>query len=978
MDIRKLRTRAVKNRYAIFASACLVPATCIQAVWAQAPEEVIVTGSRIRQNPVERVAPVQTATAADIDRSGEVAVADYLQRLPIAGSAINRSNNASGNLGFPPDGGGIGAGASEIDLRYLSSKRVLVLVDGKRWVRGSSASGVSGAVDLNTIPTAAIERIEVLQDGASPIYGSDAIAGVVNVITRSDFEGFDMETNQGAYDEGDGYTQDYSLSWGAKSERSRSFLSVGYARQDAVFSKDRELSQGVIFGAPALNFNGSSGTPQGRFIFVDPRGDVDGDGEDDVIDITLNNGAVNDGVTLPSYDPNNPASGDFHAFSAADRFNFRPFNYLTTPNRRVNVFGKAEYDISDDVKLGFTASYTNRKSHNQAAPNPLFLGVDAGAGFFLDNVFIPADQRYNPFGIDLGVDNNLITIGRRPLEAGPRIFDQTVDTWMMSGSLAGEVQLAERSHYWDVSLNWGRNNASQTGHNIFNARKLALALGPEDDCLAQPGCVPFNIFGGVGSITPEMLAWATFTQNDHSEQELNDVALNLSGELFDMPSGAFAYALGFEYRKERGEFIPDSIAQSGETADVPARPTQGETKVNEAYLELRAPLLAGLPAVQRLELSAAIRSSDYDSFGRDEVLKGGIYWRVYQDLSIRANYAEGFRAPHIGELFNTGSRFDSTIDDPCDNFPAANDPALTAACQALGVPGTFNQLNPQISVLTGGNAALRPETSDTYTLGFGYSPSWIEDMSWIEELTVDVNYYNIEIEDAIQAPSAQAQLVACVDTLSPLSCGGITRGPGGAIIAFQNQLRNIGRVETDGFDWTVTLTTPEFSFGAMRFMWANTYLAGYKEFTEGGAPGELVETELAGIELGSPIRGYVRYKSTLSADWMLSSFVTSLTLRYLSAIDGRCPAALLNNAALRGICSDPDRGIDELDAKVYTDLQVSWTPTFFDQKMQLALGINNILDEDPPPCRACDINNYDGTLYPVPGRFIHARAAVKF
>lgn len=164
----------------------------------------------------------------------------------------------------------------------------------------------------------------------------------------------------------------------------------------------------------------------------------------------------------------------------------------------------------------------------------------------------------------------------------------------------------------------------------------------------------------------------------------------------------------------------------------------------------------------------------------------------------------------------------------------------------------------------------------------------------------------------------------------------------------------------------------------MRFMWANTYLAGYKEFTEGGAPGELVETELAGIELGSPIRGYVRYKSTLSADWMLSSFVTSLTLRYLSALDGRCPAALLNNAALRGICSDPDRGIDELDAKVYTDLQVSWTPTFFDQKMQLALGINNILDEDPPPCRACDINNYDGTLYPVPGRFIHARAAVKF
>src|SRR6185436_15516399 len=157
------------------------------------PEEVVVTGSRIRQNPVDRVAPVQSVSAADIDRSGEISVADYLQRLPISGSAINRSNNSSGNLGFPPDGGGIGAGASEIDLRYLTSKRVLVLVDGRRWVRGSSASGVSG---------------------------------VVNVITKSDFDGFEFETNQAAYDEGDGYTQDYNMSWGTLGDKGHTFLSL--------------------------------------------------------------------------------------------------------------------------------------------------------------------------------------------------------------------------------------------------------------------------------------------------------------------------------------------------------------------------------------------------------------------------------------------------------------------------------------------------------------------------------------------------------------------------------------------------------------------------------------------------------------------------------------------------------------------------------------------------------------------------------
>jgi iron complex outermembrane recepter protein len=973
MDKRTLRTLAGQNRYALFAAACLIPTTCIQPAFAaETPEEVIVTGSRIRQNPVERAAPVQTTTSADIDRSGEVSVADYLQRLPISGSAIGRSNNASGNLGFPPDGGGIGAGASEIDLRYLTSKRVLVLVDGKRWVRGSSASGVSGAVDLNTIPTAAIERIEVLQDGASPIYGSDAIAGVVNVITKSDFDGFEFETNQAAFDEGDGYTQDYNMSWGAKGERSHTFISVGYARQDPVFAGDRDLSKCVVFGATPCNFGGSGGVPQGRFIFVDPRGDFDGDGEDDVLDLTLNNGASG-----ANYDPNNPASGDYHTFGAADRFNFRPFNYLVTPNRRINVFGKAAYDVSDSVELTFTGSFTNRQSHNQAAPNPLFMGFDAGSGnFILDNMFIPADQQYNPFGIDLvsnpaDGDPNLVTVARRPLEAGPRIFDQNVDSLMLSAALSGDLQLGERTHYWDVSVNFGRNNASQTGHNIFNARKLALALGPPAECAADPDCVPFNIFGGQGTITPEMLEFVTYTQNDVSEQELNDVALNFSGELFDLPSGAFAYALGFEYRKETGSFTPDSIAQSGETADVPASPTAGEIKVNEAFLELRAPLLADLPAIQRLELSAAVRSSDYDTFGRDEVFKGGLYWRVFNDLSFRANFAEGFRAPNIGELFNTGSRFDSALDDPCDRYLTLN-PGATANCQQLGVPGTFQQQNAQISVQTGGNEDLTPETSDTYTIGLGYSPSWAENASWIEELTLDVNYYNVKLENAIQALDAQVQLDNCVQTLSPVFCDGIERGPGGAVIRFANQLTNIGRIETEGFDWTFTLSTPEFGFGAMRFTWANTYLAGYKEFTLG--ENGLVGRELAGIELGSPIRGYVRYKSTLATDWVLRDFVTSLTLRYLSALDGGCTA----NARAQNLCSDPARNVDELGSRVYADLQVAWNPSLWDQQVQFALGINNVLDKDPPPCRACDLNNYDGTLYPVPGRYIHARAAIRF
>lgn len=962
----------------MLAALCVAGATCIQTAHAQGePEEVIVTGSRIRQNPVERAAPVQTATAADIDRTGEVSVADYLQRLPISGSAINRTNNSSGNLGFPPDGGGIGAGASEIDLRYLTARRVLVLVDGRRWVRGSSGSGVSGAVDLNTIPTAAIERLEVLQDGASAIYGSDAIAGVVNIITREPEEAFELETNQGGYDEGDGYTQDYSITLGSKGDRAGGFLTLAYTRQDAVFAGERELSSVPEPGAPPVT-NGSSGTPQGRFIFLDPRGDVDGDGETDLIDLTLDNTALNNGVTLPAYDPNNPTGGDFHAFGTTDRFNFQPYNYLVTPNRRVNLFGKTDYELGDDVTFTLTASFTNRESSNQAAPNPLFMGFDAGAGFYLDNVVIPASNPYNPFGIDLagGAGGNLVTIGRRPLEAGPRIFEQRVNTWMASAALDGDFSVGDRQMFWDVSFNWGRNNANQKGRNIFNARKLALALGDPAACAAVPGCTPFNIFGGQGpngqgSITPEMLAFTTFTQNDQSEQELNDVAANVSGELFDLPAGSFAYAVGFEYRKETGSFTPDSTVSAGETADVPSSPTEGEVKVNELYLELRAPLLSDLPAVDHLELSAAVRSSDYDNIGRDEVFRGGVYWRPMADLSFRASYSEGFRAPNIGELFNTGSRFDSNIEDPCsaDNNPGA---ATRANCTALGVPTTFTQLNQQISVQTGGNPDLVPETSDTIAIGFAYSPAWASNSSWASEFTIDVNYYDIELEDAIQAVRAQDQLDNCVATLNPAFCNGIVRGPGGAIIAFANQLTNIGRIETNGFDWTVTYATPELGFGALRFQWANTYLNSYEEFTAG--PTGDIGVERAGTELGSPIRGFVKYKSTLATDWLFGDFVTSLTVRYIDDLVERCP---LTGALATSLCTNGVSG-NVLGEKYYVDARLAWTPEFFESRTELAIGVQNLLDEEPDVCRTCDLGNMDGTIYPIPGRFFHARAAVKF
>ncbi len=339
-------------------------------------EEVLVTGSRIRQDPLNERLPVLTFSQKDYQESGASSLAEYIQRLPISGSAINATNNSSGNLGFPPDGGGIGAGAAEIDLRYLTSKRVLVLVDGRRWIKGSSGSGVSGAVDLNSIPVNAIKSIEILQDGASTIYGSDALGGVVNIITSDDYESLKASAYYGQYEQGDGQTQEYDVRFGAGGDRGRALIDISYADQQEVSTADREQTQ---YPLPGFPYGVSSAVPGGRFIFFDPA-------VGDYVSVTPNAGVA---------DPQYPQ--DFHHFGLADRFNYQPYNHLVTPNERLNIFAKGEYDITDTTQVHVLASFNNRKSQGQAAPVPLFWGPDAGSTPYMNNVVWDKDQIYNPF-----------------------------------------------------------------------------------------------------------------------------------------------------------------------------------------------------------------------------------------------------------------------------------------------------------------------------------------------------------------------------------------------------------------------------------------------------------------------------------------------------------------------------------------------------------------------------------------------------
>lgn len=948
--------RSLRSVAAVVAAALLstLGPSPVLAQEGQMLEEVVVTGSRIRQDPLEQRLPVLRLDSEDYAASGAASLAEFLQKLPVSGSAINRTNNSSGNLGFPPDGGGIGAGAAEIDLRYLSSKRVLVLVDGRRWIKGSSGSGVSGAVDLNTIPVNAIKSMEVLLDGASAVYGSDAIGGVVNLITQDEFDSLKVTASGGQYEQGDGDYKEFDVRFGGAGERGRALMDISYIDQKAVNTADRSTSE---FPLPGFPHGVSSGTPAGRFVFCDVRTGCDPDDPDTYSSVAP------DGL-MPVWDPINPDNDDFHDFSLDDRFNYQPFNHLVTPNERLSILGKAEYDLSDSVMLRVLTSYNNRKSQGRAAPVPLFFGPDSGSTPYMVNTRWPANQQYNPFGIDLD-ENNISFFGRRPIEAGPRIFNQDVDTWYVSAGLDGSFQVSDRAFYWDVSAIWSENSATQTKLNQFNARSINVAMGDPAVCALTPGCVPLNIVGE-GSLTQEMLDFVTYTGVDTSKQKLTDITANLSGDLFELPAGGLGFAVGYEHREERGSFVPDPVVAAGETADVPTSPTSGGYDVDELYGELVIPLVKDAPFAHRLDASAAVRYSDSDLFSSETVTQFAMSWAPTDQLTVRASFSEGFRAPNIGELFNLGSRFDAQLSDRCSNVASAD----AANCAALGVPPNYSQLNPQISVDTGGNSSLEPETSDTWTVGFTWSTP-LDSFAGLDSLLFEMNYYDIEIDGAIQAPDAQDLLDGCIDTLESRFCDSINRNPSGTITSIEGVLQNIGGIDTNGIDINLNLSTVETGIGTFRFQWLTSVLLDYDElFTN--ASGGVDRVSRAGHELGSPTRAFVETKSTLNIDWSLSDWFARLAFRYMSSLDEQC-VGLVADFEMTEFCSNGEAG-NKLDSVVYTDLQANWRPSqLMDGGWTFTLGVNNLFNEKPPVCFSCDLNSLDGTVYPIAGQYVYAR-----
>lgn len=923
-------------------------------------DRIEVTGSRIKRADVETSQPVFVLTREDILQNGQVSVGDILQDLTVAGAALNTTFNNGGN------------GETRIDLRNLGSNRTLVLVNGKRW-----ASTLDGAVDLNTIPVAMVERIEVLKDGASAIYGSDAISGVVNIIMRRDFEGLTVTGYYGENEEGDGETQSYDALFGANTERSHVMAGAQYVKEEAIFAGDRKVSAVPAFGFPGQNvFVGASSTnPFGRFQFRSNQLSA--------LDPAVR-AAVGSGSFTLRRDGNltgNPAT-DFIPFDLSIHgFNFAPTNFLKTPQERISLFNSVSFDLTDNIRVFANAVYNERRSSQLIAPMPITGGTALGGRG--GSVIISADNVFNPFGVDITRRFQF-----RPL-IEPRIFNQDVDTFYVNYGFDGVFELLGRTFSWDVGYIYNDSEEKDLTTGLFDWTQIARGLGPSfigADGVARcgtptavdTGCVPINFFQGTENFTREMFDFASFVAQDQLNVETTVYNANITGDLFDLPAGPLSIAGGYEYRKQEGFDQPDALIAAGNSTGNIRAPTRGEFNVDEFYVEAAIPLLADMFLAKELELRVASRFSDFSNFGTTTNPSAGIRWKPFEDLLVRANYAEGFRAPSVAELFLGVSENFPQVDDPCSaSNPNQANPVVVQRCQQgfggiAGVPVGFEQTNTQIRSTIGGNPELDPETATTKTLGFVYSPSWLEGLNF----TVD--WYNIKIQDSIGANDAEFILNQCYVQGDTNFCQFAARDPlGGEIISLETNNQNLpGGTETEGYDVNIDY---RFStdFGNFRLAWDNAYVTYF------GDLGQRRGDNQAGVSFGGLAGGIYRLKSNATVSWSLGDFSASVTARYKSRLDEDC-AVTSDSALFLGIpdpCSNPavfdDFGISEpsseqfpagensIGAHTNIDVQATWRTPW---NGSVTAGARNVNDKNPPLSFSTFANSFDPND-DVPGRF---------
>ena len=906
-------------------------------------DRIEITGSRIRSASVETQQPILTLNRETLEKQGFTSVADVLQNLTSAGSpAIARSEVLAS---------GENVGGYYIDIRNLGAQRTLVLMNGKRL--GATTGGLQ---DLSQIPMSAIERIEILKDGASSIYGSDAIAAVVNIITRKRFDGAEANVYLGQYSEGDGDTEQYSLTMGAEGERGGITLSAEYYNQDEIWAADRWYAKD---GSAGPDYPGAGWSPVGeRGTWYGPCG-AGG---------TMNWCTLNAG--------GNPLNaGDYHPLTPDEYANSNLQMMAATAIERKSVYVNGNYSLTDAIEFNADILYNERSTLQQVA------GYPYQSQAFLTP--LSGDSAFNPVGEDIEF--------RRRLWEVPRTTRSNLKTLRFAPSLSGYFEVGERNFDWNVNALWNRNETTKIGHGDMSLLGSRQALGPSfigadgvarcgtaDDpisgCYAWNPLLPFGV-DGPGSLADKDLQTFLFPfYTDTGSTKTTVYSADLAGSLFTLPAGDLGFAIGVEHREESGRFVPDAFAQSGEYTGLPATTTEGEYELDEVYLELNIPLLSDVAFAKELTVNVASRYSDYSNFGDTTNSKFGLTWRPTDNMLVRATYAEGFRAPTIDNLYGgVGGSFEYYT-DPC-SVGVSGSVAGNPACTAAGVAPTYVQLGQGLvpceswpcqtpdQFLSGSNPNLLPETAKSKTAGLVWSPKWVEG------LDLSLDWYHYEIEDMIISDGVDRILRDCYVLGDASRCqgAGVTRAADGHITSLFYGLANLGRMETEGYDIGIKYRLPELSIGQINFDWQTTYVAKYDQSAQNSDGDDI----MVGY-VGSP--GIFRVRSNFGVGWSLGDFSVNYTARYYSSMNESCITGRP--------CTDPDRIANDAEspqrhvgANTFHDLQASYKTPW---NGTIAIGANNVFNHRGPIMFTAPNSQYPYYGGFDIGRFIYMKYTQKF
>ncbi|MFY8299736.1 TonB-dependent receptor domain-containing protein [Pseudoalteromonas sp. SS15] len=936
-------------------------------------ERVEVTGSRIARYEFSQPAPTITLTGEEIERAGIPDLASVLSELPAIGAtATIRANSGSNSA----------AGSSSIDLRRLGTARTLVLVNGKRHVAGSAGSST---VDLSTIPSSLIKRVDVITGGASAIYGSDAVSGVVNIILRDDFEGLEVKASYSNSTEGVGNRNlTTSLLAGATTSDGKGNVTffVGKDVIDEVMARDLQ------------NFNLDGHVPN-----PENTGEEDGIFDEIWVKNVMSERISPNGVLLAgpyNYTFSNDGVGElmpqrdltdsfaFGSFPDGCKYCFvgKNYNNFLPEREKVTVASTFNYEVSEALNFYSDVKYVRADIAQQFQPSFRFNRDRVNIA---DNPFIPQASKdfFAAEGIETAFANKFFD------EIGNRSADNKRETFRMVFGAKGAFELSETPFDYDVYYSNGRTENDRITQNDLIVGNYVAAIDAVTDpetgkaaCRAnvpsaQPdgysnpatvnrnACVPYNPFG-YGLASQEAQDWVTadVQRNDTIKQRYFGGLVSFdTAEFFELPGGAVGLAVGYEKRWESSETLTDELTRSGAMANAATPNTYGEYDVSETFIETSLPILADAFLAHELTLDAAFRKADYSHAGKVDSWKTGFMWSPIEGYSLRGTYGEAVRAPNIAEAFSPRSPGFGSVSDPCDADNVGNQPNRAKNCAALGIPADF-QPDDAVSkrVISGGNPNLKVESSESLTVGLVMNP--------IDDLTFSIDYYDIEIIDAISSLRVQTVANNCVDgpELDPTFCGQVTRDPKTLeITQVESGELNTAKLELKGvdFDLKYKLDLADFNLpGEARVNLFLSHTIEYNTYQFQNRP-ELIARQHG--QLGDP-----ELQGNLSVNYRLDDLSVTWSTRFIDR------SALINLEDTLTAEGEPrgDTEEDQEHSYIGSHFTHDLSARYNLDKATVEVGFRNVFNKILPDYVSG--NGSGSSLYDPWGRRVFANVTYKF